>query len=229
MQYLDSVSKTTEWSVHSQGKTISITVIQVYAPASNAEETQIELFYEDLQDISIHGVAKSWTRLSDWSDLTAFQTVFVEYEGYSTSSKVFLPTVADIMVIWIKFTRSCPFLVHWFLTCWYSLLPSPAWPCPHTLIHGLTVQVLCNIVLYSIRFYFHHQTHPKLASFPLWPSHFILSGAINNCPLLFPRRRPEDVFWSVGLIFLCQTFLLFVVSWGSRSKNTGVVGHSLLQ
>ena len=41
------------------------TVIQVYAPASNAEETQIELFYEDLQDISIHGVAKSWTRLSD--------------------------------------------------------------------------------------------------------------------------------------------------------------------
>ena len=51
MQYLDSVSKTTEWSVHSQGKTFSITVIQVYAPASNAEETEVEWFYEDLQDL----------------------------------------------------------------------------------------------------------------------------------------------------------------------------------
>ena len=51
MQYLDSVSKTTEWSVHSQGKTFSITVIQVYAPASNAEETEVEWFYEDLQDV----------------------------------------------------------------------------------------------------------------------------------------------------------------------------------
>ena len=54
-------------SVCFQGKPFNITVIQVYAPASNAEETQIELFYEDLQDISIHGVAKSWTRLSDWT------------------------------------------------------------------------------------------------------------------------------------------------------------------
>ena len=52
-------------SVCFQGKPFNITVIQVYAPASNAEETQVELFYEDLQDISIHGVAKSWTRLSD--------------------------------------------------------------------------------------------------------------------------------------------------------------------
>ena len=31
---------------------------------------------------------------------------FVDYEGYSISSKGFLPTVVDIMVIWIKFTNS---------------------------------------------------------------------------------------------------------------------------
>ena len=38
-------------SVHFQGKPFSITVIQVYAPTSNAEETEIEQFYEDLQDL----------------------------------------------------------------------------------------------------------------------------------------------------------------------------------
>ena len=35
-------------SVHFQGKPFTITVIQVYAPASNAEEAEIEWFYEDL-------------------------------------------------------------------------------------------------------------------------------------------------------------------------------------
>ena len=38
-------------SVHLQGKTFSITVIQVYAPTINAEEAEVEEFYEDLQDL----------------------------------------------------------------------------------------------------------------------------------------------------------------------------------
>ena len=38
-------------SVHLQGKSFNITVIQVYAPTSNAEETEVEWFYEDLQDL----------------------------------------------------------------------------------------------------------------------------------------------------------------------------------
>ena len=38
-------------SVHFQGKPFSITVIQVYTPNSNAEEAEIEWFYEDLQDL----------------------------------------------------------------------------------------------------------------------------------------------------------------------------------
>ena len=37
-------------SVCFQGKPFSITVIQVYAPTSNAEEAEFEWFYEDLQD-----------------------------------------------------------------------------------------------------------------------------------------------------------------------------------
>ena len=38
-------------SVHFQGKPFNITVIQVYAPTSNAEEAKDEHFYEDLQDL----------------------------------------------------------------------------------------------------------------------------------------------------------------------------------
>ena len=38
-------------SVHFQGKLFNITVIQAYAPTSNAEEAEGEWFYEDLQDL----------------------------------------------------------------------------------------------------------------------------------------------------------------------------------
>ena len=38
-------------SLRFQGKPFNITVIQVYAPTSNAEETEVERFYEDLQDL----------------------------------------------------------------------------------------------------------------------------------------------------------------------------------
>ena len=51
MQYLDAISKTTEWSLYLQGKPFNITVIQVYALTSNTEEAEVERFYEDLQDL----------------------------------------------------------------------------------------------------------------------------------------------------------------------------------
>ena len=38
-------------SVRLQGKPFNITVIQVYAPTSNAEEVEVEWFYGDLQDL----------------------------------------------------------------------------------------------------------------------------------------------------------------------------------
>ena len=38
-------------SVHFQGKPFSITVIQVYAPSTDAGEAEVEQFYEDLQDL----------------------------------------------------------------------------------------------------------------------------------------------------------------------------------
>ena len=55
MQYLDAISKMTElsWmiSVSFQGKPFNITVILVYAPTRDAEEAEVEQFYEDLKDL----------------------------------------------------------------------------------------------------------------------------------------------------------------------------------
>ena len=52
MQCLDAVSKNNIIiSAHFQGKPFNITVMQVYAPTSNAEEAEAERFYDDLQDL----------------------------------------------------------------------------------------------------------------------------------------------------------------------------------
>ena len=52
MQYLDTISKNDRMiSVCFQGKPFNIRVIQAYAPTSNAEEAEVEQFYEDLQDL----------------------------------------------------------------------------------------------------------------------------------------------------------------------------------
>ena len=55
MQYLDAISKMTEWKkkwqndlCHFQGKPFTIMVIQACAPTSNAEEAEVERFYEDV-------------------------------------------------------------------------------------------------------------------------------------------------------------------------------------
>ena len=52
MQYLDTISKMTEWSLFiSKAKSFNITVIQIYALTSNAEEAEVEWFYEDLKEL----------------------------------------------------------------------------------------------------------------------------------------------------------------------------------
>ena len=55
---------------------------------------------------AVHGVAKSRTRMSNWTELNCISESFVDYNGYSISSKGFLPKVVDIMAIWIKSTHS---------------------------------------------------------------------------------------------------------------------------
>ena len=68
-------------SVCFQGKPFNMTVIQVYPPTSNAEETKVERFYEDLQDLL---------------ELTPKKDVLYHYRGLEcTSRKSRTPGVTD--------------------------------------------------------------------------------------------------------------------------------------
>ena len=49
--WMQSQKRQNDLSVCFQGKPFNITVIQIYAPTSNAEEAEVECFYEDLQDL----------------------------------------------------------------------------------------------------------------------------------------------------------------------------------
>ena len=78
------------------------------------------------------------------------------------------------------------FLVHWFLRCQCSLLSSTAWPHPIYLIHGPNIQGSYAILLLTASDFTLTTRHiHNWVPVPLWPSHFILSGAISNCPLLY--------------------------------------------
>ena len=54
-------------SVRFQGKSFNITVIQAYAPTINAEETEVERFYEDLQDLLELTLKKDVLFIGDWN------------------------------------------------------------------------------------------------------------------------------------------------------------------
>ena len=52
MQYLGATSKNDRMiSVHSQGKPFNLTAIQAYASTTNAEEAEVDQFYEDLEEL----------------------------------------------------------------------------------------------------------------------------------------------------------------------------------
>ena len=62
------------FSVHFQGKWFNITVIQVYAPTRNAEEAEVEWFYEDLQDLlEITSKKDVFFIIGDWNAIIGSQ------------------------------------------------------------------------------------------------------------------------------------------------------------
>ena len=63
-------------SVHFQGKPFNITIIQVYAPTSNNEETEVERFYEDLQDL-LELTSKNYALfiITDWNAKVGSQEI----------------------------------------------------------------------------------------------------------------------------------------------------------
>ena len=138
----------------------------------------------------------------------------------------FLLTVVDIMVIRIKFAHFCPFCSS-IPKIGGSVLPSPAWPHPVYLDSWKKhFRFLCNIVLYSIGLYFHHQPqstteghfHPgpaaslllallgiALCSSPVayWTPYDlgVSSSIISFCLLIYSMGISRQEYWS-GLLFL---------------------------
>ena len=102
-------------SVCLQGKPFNITVFQVYALTSNAKETEVERFYGDLQDLlelippppTAKRKGNKFALEMNRDHSVTFEIAskycisdsFVDHDGYSISSKGFLPSVVDIMVI----------------------------------------------------------------------------------------------------------------------------------
>ena len=63
-------------SVHLQGKPFNIMVIQVYAPTSNAEEAEVEWFYEDLQDLlELTTKKEELFIIGDWNEKVGTQKI----------------------------------------------------------------------------------------------------------------------------------------------------------
>ena len=62
-------------SVHFQGKQFNITVIQVYALTSNAEETEVEWFYEDPQDLEVTPKKYVFFIQGDWNAKVGSQEI----------------------------------------------------------------------------------------------------------------------------------------------------------
>ena len=91
---------------------------------------------------------------------------FVDYEGYSISFMGFLPTVVDIMVIWIKFTHSCSFsslitrMLIFILNISCFTKPNLLW------FVDLTFQACLQYCCLKHWICLHHQTYPRLSIVP---------------------------------------------------------------
>ena len=107
------------------------------------------------------------------------------------------------MVIWVKFTHSSPFSSLIPKMSMFTLAISCLTTSNLLWFTDLTFQV--PIALYSIRLYFHHQSHPQLGVVLLWLHPFILSGVIS--PLfsssILGTYQPGE------FIFQCPNFLPF--------------------
>ena len=134
------------------------------------------------------------------------------------------------MVIWSKFTCSHPLYFtasyNTNILSFYLLLEHIQF----TLTHGPNIPG-SYAILFSIALNFTFTTRHihNWASFLLWPSCLTVSGAISNCLLLFPNSILDTFQPGRALLPVSCLFAFSYCSWGSHSKNSGSVCHSLLQ
>ena len=107
-------------------------------------------------------------------------------------------------------------------------LPISCLTTSNSLIHGPNISGSYAVLFFTaLDFTFTTRHIHNWASFLLWPNHFILSGAISNCPPFFPSL----ILDTVGLNFQCHIFLLFhmvhgvlaarILEWFAISSSRG--------
>ena len=147
---------------------------------------------------------------------------FVDCDGYSISSKGFLPTV---VIQWSSELNS-PIPVHFSLLIPKMFIFTLAISCLTTSnlpwFMALTDQVPMQYCFYSIGLYFHHQSHPHLGvAFALTlVSSFFLESFLHWSPIVYGYWLTWGVHLSVSYLFAFS-----YCSWGSHDKNSEVVCH----
>ena len=151
---------------------------------------------------------------------------FVDYEGYSFSSKGFLSTVVDKLVIWIKFPHPVHFsslipkMLMFTLALYYLTTSNLPW------FMDLTFQVPMQYLFFTASDFTSITSHiHNWSLFSLWLCLFILSGVI------FPLFSSSilGTYCPGEFIYQCPIFAFSYCSWDSQGQNTEVVCHSLLQ
>ena len=134
------------------------------------------------------------------------------------------------MVIWVKFTH----LVHWFLKCPCSLLPSPVWPLPICLDSWHSFMTCHSYLTYQVPMQYCLQ-HWTLLLSPVTSTNeccFCFNSVSSFFLELFLHWSPVTYWVPTNLgssSFSVLSFCLFILFMGSQGKNTEVVCHSLLQ
>ena len=151
---------------------------------------------------------------------------FVDCDGYSISSKGVLPTLVDIMVIWIKYIHSslCSSLIPKMST--FTLAVSCLTTSTLPWFMDLTFQVPrqhCSLQYWTL----------LLSPVPYTTGYCFYFGSIPSFFLeLFLHWSPV-AYWAPTYLgsssFNVLSFSFSYCKWGSQGKNTEVVCHSLLQ
>ena len=88
-----------------------------------------------------------------------------------------------------------------------------------TLIHGASIPGSYAILSFTASDFTVITRHiHNWALFPLWPSHLILSGTINNCPPFFPSSI-LDTFRPGGSSYSVKSFYLFILFMGFSQQE----------
>ena len=201
-------------SVPFQGKPFNITVIQAYVPTSNAEEAEVELFYEDLQDpleltpkkdilFIIVQLSHPYTTTGKTTVLTI--RTFVDkvmrllFSMLSRLVITFLPRSKRLLISWLQ-SPSAVILDHFQ----FALIHAPNIPGSYAILLFIALNFT------SITSYIHNWV-----LFLLWLCLFHLSGAISPliCSSILGTYRPGEFISRV------LSFCLFIVFMGFSRKE----------